>query len=76
MSAAAVAVPVVPRDDLSSHAGARPASSATRSTFRRLPHEDIIETVFGWLYLLAVLFGLLAVLYYLQQRRQAREQRS
>jgi TRAP-type C4-dicarboxylate transport system permease small subunit len=32
--------------------------------------------VFWWLYLLAVLFGLLAVLYYLQRSRRARDRRS
>ncbi len=74
--ATANAGPVAPRDDISSRADARPASSSTSSTVRRLPHEDIIEKVFWWLYLLAVLFGLLAVLYYLQQSRRARERRS
>ena len=65
-----------PRDDISSRADARPGSPATSSTVRRLPHEDIIEKVFWWLYLLAVLSGLLAVLYYLQQSRRARGRRS
>ncbi len=72
----AIAGLVVALKGLSFRADARPAASAPTAAVRRLPHEDIIEKVFWWLYILAVLFGLLAVLYYLRQSRQARARRS
>ncbi len=73
---AASATDTVARKEPSSRPEVGPAFPATTAAVRRLPHEDIIEKVFWWLYILAVLFGLLAVLYYLRQSKQARERRS
>jgi hypothetical protein len=42
---------------------------------RLLPHEEIVQKSFWWLYLLALLLGLLAVLAHLWKRRQERDRR-
>ena len=46
-----------------------------RTAPRKLPHEEIVEESFWWIYLAMLLLGLLALLTHLWQRRREQERR-
>lgn len=75
ISAAAPAPPLVAAAAARPPAVVSPAlAEAVRTTPpRTLPHEEIIERSFWWLYLLMLLLGVLAVLGHLWRRQRERE---
>ncbi|HTH48629.1 MAG TPA: prepilin-type N-terminal cleavage/methylation domain-containing protein [Candidatus Limnocylindria bacterium] len=44
-----------------------------KTALRRLPHEDVVERSFWWIYLLMLLLGLLALLVHWRRRQRDRE---